>query len=208
MRIRTILAAAAAPLALGAILLTAGQASAATVPGTVSANTHLNQNPDTTTASGGATIAENYGSVWAFDNLTMKFTAVPVTGTSDGANYFVTIDFTGSYHGFADPTTGLASTSDGSVKGTIEYDVASNGLVPSAANLASQYAPNLATGTPALTDLVNDLFGGTVQTVGGGAYSFSYQNGNYTQVQLSGTGIAGHGWANGSYTPTGDVQGH
>jgi hypothetical protein len=114
----------------------------------------------------------------------------------------------GSFHGFADPKTAAALQSDGSVKGTIEYDVNSGSLVPDKANLASQYTVDPTTGTPALSDLINHLFGGSVQVVGGTAYSFSYQNGNYTQVQLSGTGTPGNGFANGLYIPTGDVTGH
>ena len=52
-----------------------------------------------------------------------------------------------------------------------------------------------------LTDNIKTLFGGNVpdSAIGGGnAYVFNYQNGNYVQNQP----------ANGPYAPTGDVQGH
>jgi hypothetical protein len=75
-------------LVLGSAGLLAGAASAASAStgGTVSANTHINQNPDTTSVSGGATITTGAGYVWAYDNLTMKFTAVPESNQPDGAN--------------------------------------------------------------------------------------------------------------------------
>ena len=57
---------------LGATLATS--ASAAVKPVTVTANTHLNNHPDTTDVSGGAILP---GNVWAYDNATEKFTMYP-----------------------------------------------------------------------------------------------------------------------------------
>src|SRR6516225_6606614 len=104
MRIRTILAAAAAPAALAAVLLgTAGQASAATGPQQFV--THVNQHPDTTSYPGAPAANDvslpypGYGSVWAFDNDTVQMTPVQVTpGPDNGyANWQVFFSTTGSF---------------------------------------------------------------------------------------------------------------
>jgi hypothetical protein len=167
---------------LGATLATS--ASAAVKPVTVTANTHLNNHPDTTDISGGAILP---GNVWAYDNATEKFTIVQ---TGDHA-YTVTMDYVGSFHGFADPTTGAALDSNGSIKGTISYQVTSpNAPDPSA-------LPGQSASDAHISDNIRTLFGGDVTFVGGGdIYNFSYQNGNYVQV--------------GAPTPgtTGDVTGH
>jgi hypothetical protein len=183
---------------LGATLATS--ASAAVKPVTVTANTHLNQHPDTTSLLPGypvagqdATVSSPNGPVWAYDNVTEKFTVVPA-----GTNlYTVTIDFVGSFHGFADPTTAAALNSDGSVKGTIQYTVSSLNA-PDPANL-----PGQTSGDATLSDNINALFGGSATSqvatvVGWGPYLFSYQNGDYTQYQP----------ATGPYVQNGDVAGH
>jgi hypothetical protein len=212
MRIRTILAAAAAPLAIGGVLLTATAASAATGPSQFT--THMSQNPDTTSftspVANPVTLSSAQGPVWSFDNLTVKLTPVyQATLKADGANYVVNVDVTGSFHGFADPLTGAPLTSDGSVKGTISYDVFSP-QGPNGANLPAQEgawtvnlnpAPgqNQVSGGQGLGDAITQLMGPGSSIVGGGnVYNFSYQNGNYTQVQP----------ANGTYVQTGDVTGH
>ena len=84
---------------LGATLATS--ASAATLP-TVTAVTHLNNHPDTTDVCGVGVIQGDC--VWAHDNATEKFTMVQHT---DGS-WSVTMDYVGSFHGFADPKTGTA----------------------------------------------------------------------------------------------------
>jgi len=192
MKSRSIIAAAAAPLALGAILLgTAAQASAATAAqGTVSAVTHLNNHPDTTGFGDVGVIGPDC--VWAYDNITEKFA---VTRGQLPDTYLVTIDFTGSFHGFANPRTaaetadaGLTGTpgaslvSDGSVKGTIAYDVTvTQGQLPDAANLPGQSPSDARLG-----DLINQLFDGNVTNIGQhGTYLFTYHKVagvDYTQV--------------------------
>jgi hypothetical protein len=204
MKIRTILAAAAAPAALAAVLLgTAGQASAAVTqgPATLTASvqqsslkavTHSPAHNDTTSGTvTGALQPSSSGAVWAVDNMTEQFTVAPVSGPN-GANYQVTIDVTGSFKGFADPgangTTdptqgyGQALTSSGPVKGTITYDVKSS-TPPDPAKLLPNQAPNTGLGAA-----LNQLFGGNATVVGGGNYTFSYQNGSYVQDT---TGIHG-----------------
>jgi hypothetical protein len=165
----------------------AASASAATVPGTVSFNTHLNGHPDTTGISGGAI---QPGNVWAYDNMTEKFTVTPETGPN-GANYKVSIEFVGSFHGFADPRTALEGgdpanlggplVSDGSVKGTISYDVlATNGQLPDASALPGQGASDAHLGTE-----ISALFHGNESIVNYGPYSFTYHKvggADYTQV--------------------------
>src|ERR1039458_7530903 len=92
---------------LGAALATSAGAStmattlsAVSPSGTVTANTHLNDHPDTTSVSGTATVPSPGGPVWAYDNITEKFTVTPETAPG---MYSVTVDVVGSFHGFADP---------------------------------------------------------------------------------------------------------
>jgi hypothetical protein len=198
MRIRTILAAAAAPAALAAVLLgTAGQASAATTvkPVTVTANTHLNNHPDTTDHCVGL-IKDDC--VWGYDNATEKFTLVQdLNADPSGHTWQVTMDYVGSFHGFADPSganAGAALDSTGSVKGIIYFTVTSDAK-PNPANLPGQSASDAH-----LTDNIKALFGNDQSTVvsGGDQYTFSYQNGSYVQ----------YGFQGGGGTTTGDVTGH
>jgi hypothetical protein len=185
---------------IGATLATS--ASAAVKPVTVTANTHLNNHPDTTSGPGGGSLIDSTnGPVWAYDNATEKFTAIQQSNGS----WVVDVDYVGSFHGFADPgangTTdssqgyGQPLDSNGSVKGTISFTVAA-GYTPNPANLPGQSASNAH-----LTDNIKTLFGGNVpdSAIGGGdTYTFSYQNGNYVQNQP----LAG------PYTATGNVNGH
>jgi hypothetical protein len=176
---------------LGATLATS--ASAATVS-TVTANTHLNNHTDTTSVPTGVT--SDNGPVWAYDNITEKYTVTTKTapsGTTPGT-YLVKIDVVGSFHGFANPRTqgemdalgltspdpGAALDSAGSVKGTISYNVTAT-QAPDASLLPGQ-SPSDAT----LSQNINLLFGGTV--VGApaqvGAYGFTYhqvEGQDYTQ---------------------------
>jgi hypothetical protein len=199
---RILFAGVAAAAALAGSLALAAPAMASSGPVTVTANTHLNNHPDTTSGPGGGSLINSgNGPVWAYDNATEKFTAIQQVNGS----WVVNVDYVGSFHGFADPGAngtidpsqgyGQPLTSDGSVKGTISFTVAA-GNTPNPANLPGQSASDAD-----LTGNINALFGGNLpdSAIGGGnAYTFSYQNGNYVQYQP----------ANGPYSPTGDVRGH
>ncbi len=149
---KIIYTAAAAAAVLAGSVAVAAPAMASSGPVTVTANTHLNNHPDTTSVSGPATIDSGNGPVWAYDNATEKFTAIQ---QNDGS-WVVNVDYVGSFHGFADPTLGTALTSDGSVKGTISFTVAP-GFTPNAANLPGQSASDAD-----LTGNINTLFGGNL----------------------------------------------
>ena len=182
---------------LGATLATSASAattattlSAVSSSATVTASTHLNNHPDTTSVPTGVT--SDNGPVWAYDNITEKYTAVQ----QDNGSWLVTIGFVGSFHGFANPRTademnlatpvltspapGAALDSAGSVKGTIQYIVTSGGS-PDASNLPGQ-SPSDAT----LHQLITKLFGGSATiTDVPGSYSFTYhqvEGQDYTQV--------------------------
>jgi hypothetical protein len=178
---------------LGATL--AGPASAATRPaGTVTANTHLNNHPDTTSVSGSATISSDNGPVWAYDNATEKFTITPGSAPD---TYLVSIDYVGSFHGFANPrnagemvalglTTpapGDALDSAGSVKGTIAYDVTvAPGQLPDPAALPGQSPSDAHLG-----DNIRTLFDGHVVSISQAStgYTFTYHQvagADYTQT--------------------------
>jgi hypothetical protein len=198
---RKILATLAVPAGVGAIVLMSAGAGFAS-NGPVTAVTHSAQHPDTTNVA----VQGRTDNVWALDNMSEHFTVVPVSNQADGTNYQVTIDVTGSFQGFADPMTGAALISSGPVHGTIEYDVQS-GTAPNPKSLPAQEPDSAGLGVA-----LNQLFGvtngssifsnapGSPLVVGGGAYSFSYQNGNYTQTYNPSRGDNG--------TITGDVTGH
>jgi hypothetical protein len=178
---RILFTAAAAAAALTGALALAGPAMAAGGPTAV---THLNNHPDTTSVSGTATLPSPGGPVWAYDNITEKFTVTPEAAAG---MYSVTVDIVGSFHGFADPrmasegssNPGGPLASDGSVKGTITYDVSSP-VGPDPAALPGQSASDATLGAN-----IRTLFDGQGAVVGGGAYSFTYHKvggGDYTQV--------------------------
>jgi hypothetical protein len=189
---RILFAGAAAAAALAGSVALAAPAMASSGPVTVTANTHLNNHPDTANVSGPATIDSGNGPVWAYDNATEKFTAIQ---QGDGS-WVVNVDYVGSFHGFADPavlngTPGAALDSNGSVKGTISFTVPAN-YTPNPANLPGQSESDAH-----LTDNIAALFSAPASVIGGGdVYNFSYQNGNYVQN------------ATPAYTATGDVNGH
>jgi hypothetical protein len=195
---RILLIGAASAVSLFGVAAVAAPAMASSGPAQYV--THTNGHPDTTSLPQGyplpgqdATQPSTGGPVWAFDNNTVKFTVTPESGPG---NYRVSVDVVGSFHGFADPTTGAALTSDGSDKGTIAYDVlAAPGQAPDPAGLPSQEAGGI--GGPTLRDMISQLFDGNETVVGGGdVYTFSYQNGNYVQVGAP------------SPATRGDVRGH
>jgi hypothetical protein len=179
MRIRTILAAAAAPAALAAILLgTAGQASAQVAPpaqaaltasvkqATISANTHVHNVADTTNVSGDHTGTSDNGPVWAYDNLERKITATQ-TGTDTWA---VRIDSQGSFNAIANPLDGNVWTggNGGSVTGSVNYTVKST-KTPDAKNING----NLPDGTSS-TKTLKLLFGDESADVVATTYQFDY----------------------------------
>jgi hypothetical protein len=166
MRIRTILAAAAAPLALGAVLLgTAGQASASvTAPAVLTASvqsqkvtavTHQNGVEDTTSGTATSYTDPNYGPVWAHDNVTKQF---DITQTS--LNHYTIVETVhGSFTAFSSPNTGdLVNNKQinvtGSIDGTNTFYVISS-AAPNPALLPSQSPADMHTG-----DMIKALFGG------------------------------------------------
>ena len=172
--------------AVAAAAVLAGSAAAAAPAmassGPPQAVTHLNNHPDTTSASGGAIV----GNVWAYDNATETFTVTPESAPD---TYRVTMDYVGSFHGFANPRVpsdtppgdglGAALVSDGSVKGTIAYDVYSTSQ-PDMSALPGQSAPDTH-----IADQIGRIFGGNYSITGYGPYTFTYHKvagADYTQV--------------------------
>jgi hypothetical protein len=158
----------------------AAPAMAGTGPASVTAVTHLNNHPDTTSVCNTVDTYPGVGvigpdCVWAYDNATEKFTVTP--GATPGT-YRVTMGYVGSFHGFADPrmagelggnSQGAALASDGGVKGTISYDVTASNS-PDPALLPSQSPSDAHIG-----DNINKLFGGTVTSMTqAGPYTFTY----------------------------------
>jgi hypothetical protein len=142
--------------------------------------------PDTTNASGGSCGTSTNGPTWATD----QFPTVTLSAMSTGTDTWnVTIDSNGSFVAFADPTTCAPLLSEGNIVGTIEYTVTSTNT-PSQSGLQSDYS-----GATEFSTLIDDFFGGSPTIGGGNIYSYSYQDGNYTQVST----------ANG-LTVTGDVR--
>ena len=182
-KLTTILAAAAAPAALAAVLLgTAGQASAATTLAapaavTVAALTPAHAKvviahayragvPDTTSVAGPGTVESPNGPQWAADDMGATFTATPVAwqpGVWD-----VKVYSGGVYHAFANPRTGAVWKATGPMGGWIDYQVTSPNI-PNARNL-----PATSPGTVTTGGLIGELFGGQARITGGGHYWFGY----------------------------------
>jgi hypothetical protein len=208
MRIRTILAAAAAPAALAAVLLgTAGQASAAVVSPQASISAQASQTytgkvsqtsvPDTTFGSnaGNATANSDNGPVWASDNITRNITITP----SGPDQWTVTFVENGQYNAFADPNTGNAWTGTGNMHGTVSYTVASHSA-PKMANLPARL-PGMVdpSGKEVMPSAGSDLTGFTVQ---GHGYIIGLLFPGNTDWQ----GVTGGPWSY-HYTGIQDVQG-
>jgi hypothetical protein len=170
---RGLLRAVAIAIPVTAVVLP--MAASASPSGTVKAVTHTSNHPDTTSVSGPCTGTSDNGPVWAYDNLSLQYSAV-----SDGTNtYSVTITAHGSFAAISDPITGACSTGSGSVDGTINYEVSST-TAPDPANLPSQEPGDLGQ-----VAILNQLFGGTATIIGGGHYSYTYNpvdGQKYTQV--------------------------
>jgi hypothetical protein len=192
MRTRTILAAAAAPAALAAVLLgTAGQASAQVVSQPTSAvltasvkqavyklNVHQHAVADTTDHAGDGTINNDsslygpIGPVWAFDNMERQFTATSLGGDQ----WAVTQTITGTYNAFADPNTGakLDKPVTGPISATLSYTVTST---TPPVDLPAQL-DDVAGGAGAQWhsgDIVSNWFQISANNISGGTYHFEYK---------------------------------
>jgi hypothetical protein len=171
----------------GATLATS--ASAATLPGTVTAVTHEFNAPDTTS---GGTVTSDPGSgngpIWAYDNLAKQF---KVTQTSPG-HYTVVETVHGSFTAFSEPNTALNYDTPihvtGSVDGTNTYYELST-VAPDPALLPSQEPAGTPTG-----DMISALFGGSATTdtsvigfdgnpASGNLWVFTYHAGGSTMTQ-------------------------
>jgi hypothetical protein len=190
---RILLIGAASAVSLFGMAAVAAPAMAGTGPASVTAVTHLNNHPDTTSVCNTVDAYPGVGvigpdCVWAYDNATEKFTVTP--GATPGT-YRVTMDYVGSFHGFADPRVpsdtppgdglGAALISNGSVKGTIAYDVTAT-QAPDMSALPGQ-SPS---GTH-IADNINLLFGGSIiaPITQDGQYTFTYHQvagADYTQI--------------------------
>lgn len=172
-KIASIGAVLATTVAIGGAAASAGAASASST--TVIAAVQVLDHPDTTNASGTACTSSTNGPVWAKDAYISQMTAVS-TGTD---TWRVTLQDTGSFAGFADPTTCNAMTSTGSLLGLYTVEVTTTGT-PSQSNLKPSYSGAVSSST-----MVRDFFGDPSATVNGGDYFFSYQNGAYVQTTSS-----------------------
>jgi hypothetical protein len=185
-RTRIVVTAAAAA---GALALGTGAAGTALADSggtdTVTAVTHASSHPDTCACTTDVTSAN--GNVWAYDNLARHFTVTPENGPG---NYQVTITDNGSFAAFAEPNSPDLSTfhpisANGSVRGTITYDVQSSNT-PDPSALPAQEPGDVST-----SDMISALFGGQASIVGGGAYTYTYKAGGDTYTQSSVSGITG-----------------
>lgn len=149
-----------------ALSLSAVTAASAGGPaaGTVTAVTHSSHHADTTSIAGDCTVASAGGPVWAYDNLSLRLSAVP-TGTN---HYSVTITAHGNFDAISNPITGACYTGHGSVDGWLKYEV-SSATAPDPANLPAQVDGTLGQGA-----ILNAFFDGNATIVGGGTYSYSY----------------------------------
>jgi len=153
---------------LGATLATsASPASAATMSSvvkvkTVTGTTYSPNHYDTTSAPTGITVTN--GPLWAYDNLHETWTAVP----QGNGNWVVTAKVTGTFDGFASPTTGAPEHNQGVVTGTIQYQVNSPNT-PKASLLPRQEPSYTGLGTA-----LSQFFGGSETTSGATPYHFAY----------------------------------
>lgn len=194
--------AAAAGLTLTGALIAASAASAAAAGhsattgrgSSVVYNTVSAGHWDTTSDGGTATFSSPNGPVWAIDTLKEHWvvtacSANPACTPSDGANYAVTLTVgKGSkFAEFADPGPSTGSTTDpcppapgggsnaggphtgsGNVLGNIEFDISSS-TAPNLAGVPAVEPPNTSLGA-----VLDQIFGGSQQQVGGGHYNFTY----------------------------------
>jgi len=170
MRFRTIIAAAAAPLAIGGVLLaTAGQASAAVASPTAAVLTSRVQHQKAVTvyaatsqrgvddtfsppgAWSGPVDPTGNGPIWAYDNVERLLTAVQ---QPDGS-WAVTLCTIGQYKAFANPVTGQYPVTpfSGLLASESTWTVPA-GYTPSKANLPAQADPSYRS-----QNLVSQFFG-------------------------------------------------
>jgi len=198
---RILLIGVASAASLFGVAAVAAPAMASNGPGTVTAVTHVSNHPDTTSlpadyllslGSANATLDSPGGPVWAYDNLSERFTVTDL----GGGNYTVDVTLQGSFQGFADPRTqaeedvlglhhapGTALDSQGSVKGTIQYNVYSPEGGPNPAALPAQQPSDTH-----LSDEIHQLFPGADATEiisGGNHYTFTYTKVNGQVYQQS-----------------------
>jgi hypothetical protein len=192
MRIRTILAAAAVPLALGGVLLvTVGQASAAAAPAVLTASvqqasvkavTHQNAAPDTTSGTVTSNPGTGYGYVWAYDNVSKQFVI-----TQTGPNHYTVVETVhGSFTAFSSPNTGLSTDTPinvtGSIDGTNTFYVVSP-VAPDPSLLPAQSPDSMHTG-----DMISALFGNqqsadSAHPESGNLWVFTYKAGGQVMTQ-------------------------
>lgn len=149
-------------------------------PSTVTASIQVSGHPDTTSGGAGTACTSSPGGpVWANDSYTVTLAAVPAAATN---TWNVTLSYTGTFAGFADPNTCDASPSKGAMIGLYTINVVTSaGQVPSAANLAAAGTPAQA-GALGNIALTQKFFGDPNATATGGDYFFVYQGGNYVQT--------------------------
>lgn len=162
MNLRLLAGAALAAASLAGTAL-AGTASAHPAP-SVSGSTATANHPDTTSVSGPATISSDNGPVWAFDKLGLRITSVRTAVNT----YRVEVDANGTFKGFADPRTGNALRSAGTVRGWLDLTVTS----PSAPSRL--YLPRREPGSMSQSAIVAQFFGGVATSVVGGHYDYHY----------------------------------
>lgn len=164
----------------------------------VKAVTHAANHPDTTSVTTG--YMSSNGPVWALDNLSIQMVATPESGPG---NYSVTLTTHGSFAALANPITGAPYSGNGSVDGTITFDVLSPNSpdpknVPAQQPQATIDGSGNVSGSTSLSDMISQLFDGSAAIVGGGSYTFSYN-------RIPGPDATGPGWTltNGRYTQFG-----
>jgi hypothetical protein len=165
--------------ALVAGFIGVSSAASAAGSGTVMATTHASNHPDTCSCT--TNVTSSNGDVWAYDNLSRKFTVTPETGPG---NYQVVIVDHGSFAAFAEPNNPDLSTfypikATGSIDGTITYDVQSS-TPPDPSALPAQEPSDATT-----SEMISALFDGNATIVGGGAYTYTYKAGGETYTQTS-----------------------
>jgi hypothetical protein len=134
--------------------------ASAAQPTTTTVVTHMFNHPDTTYD----------GSVWAYDNLSLRYTVTRVPDAL-GPLWLVHIDIQGSFVGFKNPTTGEPQANQGSVKGSIEYSVYSYNTPDKSAVPAQSDGASESIRTP-----IAQMFGkGASDPTQVGGYSFQYR---------------------------------
>ena len=192
MKIRIILAAAAAPAALAVALLGTGTAAhAAVTPATRTLVTNEHHVTDTTSVPTGKMDPSGGGPIWAYDDLSRIVTVTP--DAQAPGSYDVSISTVGYAHPFANPITGKAwhpKNDNVYMLGSIRYVV----TPPSGVHPVS-HLPVWTSGSYRSGGVLNEAFGlprdssALVHQAGDAHYSFTYfgvpgapNGGLYSQV--------------------------